>query len=1350
MYKIFSVLFCCGSLLLAQLALAQGSEAQDLSVEGPKILFVNGMHSNKAKLTLLKDMATDRGLKIDRKPQSELGDMMQAAAIFAAYDLVVMEAVSVRQSKISFEKYSALVAAGKNRFLAINWLDNSKLRKGLSHSQAQLLHDYYHNGGAENFARMLDFLKYKVFLDDPRVVPEPIVYPEVGIYHPEYEGLVFESLEDYFKWRQVDSKAPVIGVLMQRALIESVETQIVDATIKQLEQRGITAVPFFFELSEKTSDYKYLVQREGKTVIDLIINYRAIHWAGKRKQEFTDLGVPVLQALTYYDGNQQHWEQSTQGISPGMTPFVLVLPEAAGVVDPMIVAAINDNSGRAEVIDYQLEHLVNKAINTANLKYKPNAEKRMTVMVWGSRDVGASFLNVPESLRVMSESLNNEGYSINKVDSDYFSDRVDRILSPFYRDYELDKLLEDDLAELMPVEDYLSWFNTLPEQVKKPINDYWGEPKDNFMVVEYNGESQFILPRIRNGNMLVMRQPPRADDKDEDKRIYHKGTVPMNHFYLAAYYYARKFWSSDAIIHLGTHGSQEYLSGKERGLSIYDQGNLAVWDTPVLYPFIVDDVGEAMQTKRRGRATVLAHMTPPFAAAGLQGEMSAIHELMHQYKSLDEGGVKQKTGQQIVDDCVANNICDDFGWNRDQITADFSGFLDALHDYLVDLSAQNQPLGLHSYGELPETDLITSTLVQMLGAQFVEQVAEFEADHFSSDHSGKSHNSLLHEEEINQRDGFKNTIMQESGDSLENLVGFKTVREFIVNAERSDNVHFDDMEEELQTFIHQGRELYTKLTGIREMKHMIDGLAGKYIPVKNGGDPIRHPESIPTGFNLYGFDPSRVPTKAAFEQGKELTEGVIADYYQKHGKYPDKLAFSLWSIETMRHYGVLESQALYAMGVRPTWSEDGRVIGSEIIPASELKRPRVDVVLSATGLYRDAFPDVMQRLAKAIEQVAALKEESNFVWRNSQRIQEELITEGVDQQEAEYLSTVRVFSNASGNYGSGVEDAVFASDTWENDSKISDLYLSKMGYFYGSDNSRWGQQMENVNLYAKQLSGTDVAMFSRSSNVYGMISSDDPFEYFGSLAMAVRNLDGASPEMVISNLRDAKNPRAEGAAEFLAKELRSRNFHKRWVKEMMKEGYSGAVSLSSHLSNFWGWQVVDPNVVRDDQWQEFYEVYVDDKLELNIDEWFEQVNPGSQAQMLERMLEANRKEYWQADEQTLSAIVERYVELAHKYDLFIDNEKLRDYVNQNAAGFGLNALPAPTESVATAAAATQQVEGQKLEKVEQQQPTEFEWDIPLILLLSVCLFAVVAGGVHQLRRRPSPPIQMTDQLDTVR
>lgn len=1330
------------------------------------ILFVSAAHSNKAKISLIKEQLDELGdLVVDQKSESSL-DIDSASVLFKGYDLVIFDGVSKRESKSTYEKYIPVVLQSKahteTRFLAINWLEESRLMVGVSEHDAQTLHEYYSNGGEKNVRRMLDFLRYRVLSEDlSRAVEPAIIYPQMGLYHPQSETLTFTSLEEYLSWREAGKESThtnVIGVLLQRSLIESAQTKVVDDAIARIESSGALAVPFFFELSPMSSDYTPLISRNGETFVDVIVNFRNIHWASKRKAEFEKLGVPVLQGLTYFDGDQQQWEADTQGISAGMTPFVLVLPEAAGVVDPTIVAAIDEDSGRALPIDYQLEHFINKAINIAKLKHKPNVEKKMTVMVWGSIDVGASFLNVPESLRSISQRLNEEGYKVDTVDSDYYTDRIKPILEPFYREFELDQLLADDLAELMPVKDYLSWFNQLPNHITAPINDYWGEANDGFMVVEREGEKQFVIPRIRNGNLLVMRQPPRSDDKDEDQRIYHKGTVPMNHFYLAAYYYARTYWQSDALIHLGTHGSQEYLSGKERGLSRYDQGNLAVWDTPVLYPFIVDDVGEAMQTKRRGSATVLAHMTPPFAAAGLQGEVADLHEMMHQYKSLDDGGVKKKTQDQIVRDCMASNICDDFGWSESKITANFSEFLEALHEYLEDLSAQNQPLGLHSFGELPEEPLLISTLLQMQDRTFPDSVREFEQDFFadkvygSGDELETAHTRA--EAERHAGEDFGSAITQLSGDDLSELIGFKTLKRFAVDQTAStETMVKHGVPEASVEMILQAQARLEDMRGIKELDHLIMGLSGKYIPVKNGGDPVRSPDAVPTGFNLYGFDPSRVPTKAAFKQGSELVDDVIANYYQEHGRYPDKLAFSLWSIETMRHYGVLESQALYAMGVKPVWSDDGRVVGTEIIPASELKRPRVDVVLSATGLYRDAFPNVMQRLAKAIETVAKLKEDNNSVWENSQKVAEQLRLQGVDSQEAEYLSTVRIFSNASGEYGSGVNDAVVASDTWEKDSKISDLYLSKMGFFYGSDNSRWGKkvgsvttadgQTHEIDLYAQQLSGTDVALFSRSSNVYGMITSDDPFEYFGSLALAVRNLDGKSPEMMISNLRDANNSKTENAATFMAKELRSRNFHKRWVEEMMKEGYSGATTMSSNLTNFWGWNVVDPNIVREDQWQEFFEVYVDDKLEVGINEWFEEVNAQSQANMLERMLEANRKGYWQANDETLQKIVERFSELSNRHDLFVDNEKLREYFEATAAGFGLDvALPEIDPAAAMSAndqalnaqnsQASQKVEGQKLEKVEATE-TEQEWDTLLLGGIVFSLLSVIFGMLLQAR-----------------
>lgn len=1410
-YILMLCLLCCSS---AFISFASANE----QANGPAVLFISGSHSNAAKIKLLQREADDYGYRVVLTTAADLReqnlDQDALAAVFDAYKLVVFDGVSSRDNQQSFASFLPALAQSQSRFMAMT-LDEAYLQN-LSAATAKTLSDYYRNGGKRNFDRLLEFLRYRIIdQNQQQAILPPVIFPGLGIYHPDYPELIFGDRESYFSWLESKGKndgstRPVVGILLQRASIEIMQTLVIDEIIKRLEAQGATVLPFYFELSPFARDYTALIQDADQSVVDIIINFRLIHWANKRRAEFESLGVPVLQALTYFDGDQTTWEADIQGISPGMTPFTLVLPESAGVIDPLTVATMEGGAGdmngsdnfdgpQVKIIDYQLDHMVTKALRMVSLKYKPNAEKKFTVMVWGDEDMGASFMNVPDSLHTIAHRLNAEGYNVEPYEHDYYSDRAKAILEPFYRNDRLgeniDTLLADGLAELLSLDEYFKWFNNLPANVTEPVMDYWGHPKKSFMAVERNGEDYLLIPRIRNGNMLVMRQPPRADDKEQAERIYHDETVPINHFYLAGYYYAREYWNSDAIIHLGTHGSQEYLYGKERVPSIYDHPNLAVWDTPILYPFIVDDVGEAMQTKRRGRATVISHMTPPFAASGLQGVLSDIHNLMHDYSALDEGGVKVKAGQQIVETCYANNICEDMELTREQIDADFEGFLTQLHEYMNELAGLSQPLGLHSYGELPRKELVISTISQMLGADFLTEAVKFERkaykvnshhggghddhdDHHSHGDSGEhSHDDAQdhsHDDDHAKDDGHDGRGFHESQSELSQLTGFKTVRDYIVypvdqqtreaesdhhgedkhlhgdgddHAHHHDNedhehgfeppIAFEKMSDEMQSLVKKGQGYYRNMLAIQELDNTVAFLNGEYIPVTTGGDPIRHPDSLPTGFNLYGFDPSRIPTKAAYEQGAELVEQMIADYYNDNGRYPDKLAFTLWSIETMRQYGVLEGQALHAMGMRPVWSPDGRVVDSEIIPFAELKRPRVDVVLSTTGLYRDAFPNIIQYLAKAIEKIAALKEEGNNIWLNSQRIADALKAEGVESEEAEYLSSVRLFSNAPGQHGSGVDDATFASDTWEEDKQISDIFLNNMGYYYGSDNSRYGKKLEGVNLFAKQLSGTDIALHSRSSNLYGMLSTDDPFEYFGALSMAVRNLDGKSPQMMINNLRNPSQTKAESASKFLSKELRTRNFHPRWITEMMEEGYSGAVEMSGRIDNFWGWQVVDPNVVREDQWQAFFDVYVEDSLELGVQEFFEQVNPEAQARMLERMIEAIRKDYWEADESTLSRIIERYSEIVEQHDHYVDNEKLREFVNASAAGFGLAMqLPPPdlaSSDVAAAAPQAQAVEGQQLEKVAAQS-SDSELNKVLVVALLLTAMLLLGGGLYQWRR----------------
>lgn len=457
----------------------------------------------------------------------------------------------------------------------------------------------------------------------------------------------------------------------------------------------------------------------------------------------------------------------------------------------------------------------------------------------------------------------------------------------------------------------------------------------------------------------------------------------------------------------------------------------------------------------------------------------------------------------------------------------------------------------------------------------------------------------------------------------------------------------------------------------------------------------------------------------------------------------------------MRHLGMLEAQILYAMGVKPQWNEGGQVVGMEVIPLKELGRPRIDAVISLTGLYRDQFPNVMERFNEAIGLLAVQTEskEENFIKANTERIEAELLKSGVQRDKAREFALTRVFGNESGDYSTKLTDASLASDQWDDgDGKLEKLYLSRMSWAYGPNSANWSQKLQDdrgreINTYAAHLKGTSAAVFSRSSNLRGLLDTDHPFEYLGGISMAVKYLDGANPQLYISNMRDPQRAKLQTAEKFMANELRAVYHHPNWMKEMMKEGYSGTLQMLNTVNNFWGWQVMDRNVVRDDQWQEFHETYVKDRYQLGTRDWFEKSNPTALAQVAERMLEAIRKDYWKADEKTKRELVATYQEIAAKHDVFTSNETFKAYVKELAAGYGIGtaspsssrgaATPAPSQAMPTKvpepippSAEPPVVRGQELREVARNDTVQ-----QLIWAYAWLIAAVMAAGMaYQLWR----------------
>ncbi len=1295
------------------------------------LLFISTSPVPPGKFLKLAEIGAAHGFRVEHR-QAERLPAEQDASLFQGYDAVFFDAPRDHLQELVRARLARALPGLKAPHL---WLhDRGPQGAGLPAPLAERLHAYYLNGSRPNFENFFRTLAAHRAGQPYDRLPPPVIFPKTALYHPRAPGLVFADAAAFLRWKGIaaapGARPPVIAIAMHQTYIAGEQTAFVDDLIARIEAAGAVGVAWYAPVMGPQAS---ILRHDGQPIADAIINTQIVLDPDGRRKELEALGLPVLQALNYRKGDEAEWRADPQGVPLIDVPFFLAQGEYAGIIDAMVAGSTRKRDEQIAAIPEQADAVVRKALNLVRLQRLPNADKKVAVLFWnyppGEKNLSASYLNLPKSLAGTLRALQAAGYDVRPEEEALLIASLQRLLAPFYRDGQLEALLRDGLAERLPVATYRAWFDRLPEAVRRELTERWGPPEKSAMVVRENGVAAFVIPRFVAGKVVLTPQAPRGERwEDKEKALYHSTKAAPSHYYLAHYLWAREAFKADALVHYGTHGTQEWLPGKERGLAVHDYPLLAIGDIPVVYPYIVDNIGEALQAKRRGRAVIVTHQTPPFAPAGLHETTVRIHDLLHAWLAQDDGAVKLKLAADLRAAVRKARIDRDMGWSDERIAREFRNFVDALHDHLHELAQTAQPLGLHTFGTAPLEKHRLATVLLMLGKPFWEAAAR---------HAGT-------------QDGELDEIFVGDYEKLADTAPFQLLRAYLEG--RAPAPRDAALAEQLA----QGKRWHADLGAGGELDGLLSALAGRHRPTSYGGDPIKNPDALPTGRNLYGFDPSRVPTRQAWEAGKEAAEALIAAQRAKTGRFPKKLAFSLWSVETMRHQGMLEAQALWAMGVEPVWDAGGRVVDVRLVPRETLKRPRVDVVLSATGLYRDHFPNAMKQLARAVQLAARAGEADNPLHANSRDIAERLRRQGIPEAAARKAAETRIFSSESGKYGTGLDDAALATDTWkgkaEGDRKLATLYLSRMQYAYGADEADWGTrgiagadgQAAGLNLYAEHLKGTEGAVLSRTSNLYGMLTTDDPFQYLGGIALAVRQLDGKAPELFISNLRGSGSGKVEGADAFLAKELATRNFHPGYIKGLMAEGYAGTLQVLDSMNNFWGWTAVAREIVRDDQWQEFVDVYVRDKHRLGLQEWFEQKNPHALAQTIERMLEASRQGYWQADEKTLAELKERYRDLARRHDVHTDNRAFADFVD---AGFGLRAPAANAAAARTAPeraeappapaepAPPPPVRGMVLERVEEPARPATP---PLALLgFGLLALATLGGGGRTLAARPA-------------
>lgn len=1293
------------------------------------VLILANSPSEPSKLAMLKQLAEFRGYKADTQfitgqdPQN-LGEKL------LTYDVVVLDYVYQGQFDAIVSTYEPYLKQHDGVVFPGLYFFRPELAKGLSKQESSTLFDYYSSGGEKNYSNFFQYIKHSVLFESDIAAEPPIILPNAGIYHPDADK-VFNSYNEFIAWKKPQPDQPIVGIGFMRKSLEEELLQPIDQLVTKLEKRGIIAMPYF-HLTDKPStkllyhlpeqknenvkvrpDKKKLaaIMNDAKVGVDLLVTFRGVMNAPSlRHSELEAMGVVMIDAMV--DGTQtyQEWRDDDQGwpmfrMGPWWTNA-----ELAGYIDPTVVGIIGEDESPTAIPE-QMEALVDRIANYLKLRHKDNQDKNIAIFVWNSPDgednFAASYLNVPKSLIDTLQAMRNQGYQIDSIDEETLIANIKQMIKPYYRvkdEIALRQLLADGLAVKVPASSFKDWYLSLPGVIQHDMDANWqNQLTDNYLTITEQDQIYYVVPRLKLGNVLILPQPLRGERRDLESDIMHDKKHPVHYAYRAVYHYVTQHQPVDAIVHFGTHGSQEWLSGKERGQWVFDDTQTTSGNLPIVYPYNVANSGEGLIAKRRGRAVVISHNSPPFAPAGLYGGLIKVHEIMHQLENMEQGRVYQNTQQQLIDVVEELGFDKDLQWTKAQIAEDFNGFVLALHNYMESIASAAQPLGMHTFGSTAEPDHILLTIMQILGPEYMQ----------ASDPAVGIH------------------AFSQNYEALMQGLAFKTLKAFLVEKKP-----ISIFNQQVQPYLEQAQQHWDNFYAEQELENYLKALDVGFIPTGTGNDPLRNPEAVPTGKNTYAFDPTKIPTKAAWDAGVELAQSLIDNYREKHGVYPDKLTFSMWSTETIKHFGVIEAEILYLLGVKPVWNGRDQVVDVEVVPASELGRPRIDTVLSLTGLYRDNLPEVMMLLQNAISKVAALDEPSNYVYQHSKKMQNLLMDKGLSEDEARAFAEVRLFGSQSGVYGTHLPEATLASDTWEGESTLAKMYISRMGYLFGNDDLTRNTKVDVADLYAENLKGTDAAILSRSTNNHGILSLDHPFEYLGGIGLAVRHLDGKSPELFIADLRNTRNFANETVPKFLSKELRSRYYHPRWITEMKAEGYSGATEMLDMINNFWGWNVMDRNAVRADQWQELYEVYVNDKLNLQLDEFFKQQHPAALAQISERMLEAVRKEYWDAPEEVIKNLVETYLELVEEYDIDTMNETFKTFVAEKAEGYGIVVPQYKSEAIAEQFKQSnpipqaenepqlENVEGRVLQeqKSEQTQPNNQQWWIISLLIITLLGF----------------------------
>lgn len=1019
------------------------------------------------------------------------------------------------------------------------------------------INQYEDNPYQENYRRLLIYLGNR-FGGFEGGIEQPIIISNFAIYHLDSDT-IFEDKDEYLVWyrnntakHQYDPEKPTIGIVFYKTRYVKRDLKVEDLLIRKTEEKDCNVIPVF---CSHQYNFKDFFMKDDITIVDSIImcNYR-MNWANFTQgvEDAKLINVTWLQGINLYSVTPDEWNATVYGVPSSMYPYEIAQAEMDGLIEPIVIGGkATDLEGNKyyEPIDYQVQWRVDRAIAWAKLHRMDNGEKKIVIPFYseggGKANPGADidyYLDVPASLENLLSAMQDRGYDLgteplpNKTEIAKLIQEASNVGT--WAPGVLKERVKSGNVILIHESKYLGWFSELPQDKQNGVIERFGAPPGEIMVYVNESGRYIVIPKIQFGNVLILPHPTWGFLQN-DTTLYYDGAIPPHHEYIAFYFWLNREYEADAMFTIFTQIA--LMQGKIIGLSRYDWGGLLLQDVPHIHTLKVD-MDSGLRNKRRANAVIVDYITPPIVASGLYENLTLLQQTISLYHEADNVGnevLKEKYKCEILNYSGDLNIDYDLGVDLNATvndTAAFEEFLCQLSDYLGELKDTYMPYGSHILSEPPTGDKLVAMVKSMLGDDFE-----------------------IHVSAVNSSENVTTLLLTEC--LLNNLTPSEAQNKTLGLATA-------DITEDLNIAI----EYAESIDACRiEIPRILDAFDGKYIPPGPGDtDPVRNPDVLPTGRNTYSFDERLIPTRAAWGIGVNITDQLLAQHLEKNGEYPRKIAFVLWSSETSRHQGMMESEILYLLGIRPDWDKRGRFNDKklELVPSDELGRPRIDVLIVTSGTYRQMWQKKIKMIDRAVRLAAQDNGTAypNYVRENSELIKIKLMGEGYNESLAETLSRSRIVSEAIGTTTPNLQFAIPASSTWENDTKLTNLYISRESYIYGEDT--WGEY-HLPGLFKNNLRDVEVGVFSRSTNNYGILDHPMVASYFGGLALAVRSLTGETPDLYINNLREPNDPKVETLSHFFNIELRTRYFNPEWIRSMMEHDYDGTRYMAQFTEDLW-------------------------------------------------------------------------------------------------------------------------------------------------------------------------------------